>query len=122
MLDFGVRPSIASGDIGAAVSAGILATAIQCTPGLALSATLGAGDHAAASQRRLANADNTSFVPYAIYRDASHSMTIAAGVATAVALDAGGGLSFLPLYGVATMNGTHAAGAHADVIAITLSW
>jgi spore coat protein U-like protein len=122
LLDFGAHPSIASGDIGAAVSAGTSATVIQCTPGLALSVMLGAGDHAAASQRRLANADNTSFVPYAIYRDVGHTMAIAAGVATAMALDAGGGLSFLPLYGVATMNGMHAAGAYADVIAITLSW
>jgi spore coat protein U-like protein len=121
-LDFGVHPSIQSGELGAAVTAGLAATTIQCTPGLALSIMLGAGDHAAASQRQLANAGNTSFVPYAMYSDASHGAAIAIGVATPVALDASGGMSFLPLFGVATTNGTHAVGAYSDVIAVTLSW
>ncbi|MFT5644415.1 MAG: spore coat protein U-like protein [Janthinobacterium sp.] len=122
LLDFGVQPSVLIGELGAAVTAGTAAVVFQCTPGLALSVTLGAGNHASASQRRLANAGNTGFVPYAMYSDAAHIYPLAAGVATPVPLAAGGALSFLPLFGVATLDGTHAAGAYSDVIAVTLSW
>ncbi len=122
LLDFGSHRSVLTGELSAAVSAGLAQTAIQCTPGLAVNVTLNAGNHSSASQRRLSNAGNTSFVPYAMYSDAGHSLVMAPGVPTSVALDASGTLSFLPLFGVATLDGKNPAGDYADVIGVTLSW
>jgi spore coat protein U-like protein len=122
LLDFGAQASTHIGSINAAVGAGIAAAVMVCTPGLALNVTVSGGNHAQASQRRMANAANSSFVPYGLYLDASHASALAVDVATSVAAATVSALNFLPLHGVATMGGANPAGAYSDTVAVTLSW
>ena len=123
-LAFGTHPAVKSGAVTAAVVAsGGGAMQVECTRGMTVQVTVGAGQHASGAQRRLALNGNTSYVvPYTLYTTAAHTTPLPVNTSVSVTVPSDGLLT-LPIYGSATLPGSGLMpGAYGDTVVVTLSW
>ncbi|TVV72249.1 spore coat U domain-containing protein [Sphingomonas solaris] len=121
-IDFGTVSGVAQGTMDAdLLSGGAGGISIECTPGIAVSMSADAGDHAAGGVRRLATASGPGVpIPYQLFLDGGAT----AWTTQAVALPFAAGVSkrVVAVRGRATLVRPMAAGVYADTVRVTLSW
>lgn len=123
-LAFGTHPAVKSGAVTASVVAtGGGAMQVECTRGMTLQVTVGAGQHASGTQRRLALSGNASYVvPYSLFTTAAQTTPLPANTSVGVTVPSDG-LVTLPIYGSATLPGSGLMpGVYGDTVVVTLSW
>ncbi|MGI4812063.1 MAG: Csu type fimbrial protein [Janthinobacterium lividum] len=123
-LNFGIQAAVANGTVGAAaLTVPGSAVQIQCTPGATLRVSVDGGLYAGNGvQRYLSLGSGLQRVPYALYRDAS--ATVSLGIGQSIAVPAAtGAIINLPIYGVVTLPGAGLrAGTYVDSLNVTLSY
>ncbi len=78
-LQFGTHPAAQSGPVDAsAAGIGGGPVRLECTPGLELQLTVGAGEHASGTERRLGNGSG-AFIPYSLFATPSYDTPLPAG-------------------------------------------
>ena len=123
-LAFGTHPAVKAGAVTASlVASGGGAMQVECTRGMTLQLTVGDGQHASGSQRRLALSGNSSYVvPYALYTTAAQTTPLPVNSSVSVTVPSDG-LVTLPIYGAATLPGSGLMpGNYGDTVVVTLSW
>lgn len=95
---------------------------LSCTPGIALSLRVGAGQHALDGSRRLRHQGQARFLAYRLYRDASFQTPI--GIDQDVAVNTGSGADNVqfPIRARLTLPGSLPAGDYTDELILTLTW
>lgn len=123
-LAFGSRPAVMSGPVHAASTAqGGGLVQLDCTAGTTLQVSVGAGQHASGTQRRLGlNDGNTYLVPYVVFADAARTVEVPTTGGVSVLVGAGGVVA-LPIYATASLpGGGLLPGTYSDSVQITLTW
>jgi len=119
LLDFGSHSSLSRDTVSTAIAADAGLT-LSCTPGVALSMALGAGQHGSAV-RNMQAAGSGALLPYRLYRDAGFSNEMQIDQAYAVTFADPEAIA-LPIYGRAVLSGDKPPDTYSDTIVLTLSW
>lgn len=95
---------------------------VACTPGVALSMAIDAGNNFA-SVRNMVRSGATNTVPYKLYSSSSLSAgsEILANQAVSVIYTNSNNIT-LPIFGAAQLTGFSPAGTYSDRLTVTLSW
>lgn len=118
-LDFGNYPSLTTGPVSAALVQD-MGFRISCTPSVALSMSLDAGENVATA-RRLRLSGGTDHIPYALYADPGFAQELAINQPHSISFS-GNGAIILPIYGRLTLSGNSAPGTYEDMVRVTLVW
>ena len=119
VLDFGTHSALARGAVSA--SLGGTGVRLRCTPGVLLSMSLDAGQHAVAGVRHLQRVGAGQRLAYQLYRDAGLSQVVGVGQALSLIYSDPNAIA-LPLYGRLQLPGDLPAGQYSDAVQVTLTW
>ncbi|WP_446719267.1 Csu type fimbrial protein [Herbaspirillum sp. WKF16] len=98
---------------------------VTCSNGTSYTVSLdaGAGTGASTASRKLANADGSSTLNYALYQDAARTKSWGNANGADTISGVGSGVSqTIPVYGYIPSGQAARAGSYSDVVAITLSY
>ncbi|CDO35419.1 Spore coat U domain protein [Novosphingobium sp. KN65.2] len=118
-LDFGTHSSLSTDTASAAIAADAGLT-LSCTPGIALSMALGAGQHGSAT-RNMQAAGSSDLLPYRLYRDPAFSNEMQIDQAYAITFADPEAIA-LPIYGRVVLSGDKPPDTYSDTVVLTLSW
>ncbi|MGE8323701.1 MAG: spore coat U domain-containing protein [Pseudomonas sp.] len=118
-LDYGSHSALATGALS--TSLGGTTVTFQCTPGVALSMSLGGGQNSASGTRNLKRTGGTEVLAYQLYQDAAFSQSLGIGQSVAVSYTDPTTIK-LPVYGQVQLSGLLPAGTYTDVVQVTVTW
>ncbi|MGH8486574.1 MAG: Csu type fimbrial protein [Pseudomonas sp.] len=118
-LNFGSYSALVSGPVTTALS-GTTVT-LQCTPGVALSMSVDAGQNTASGSRNLKRSTGSQLVAYQLFRDPGFSQSLGINQSVAVTYSDANAIK-LPVYARAQLTGIVPAGSYTDVVQVVLTW
>jgi spore coat protein U-like protein len=97
---------------------------LRCTPGTALTMTVGAGQHFASGSRHLQlGVSDADRLQYRLYRDAGFTQEIGVDQAQSISISSGNMNDVqLPLHGRLILPGERVPGTYTDTLLVTLDW
>lgn len=122
-LDFGEGMALAT-TVHTANLAASQTIVLRCTPGTALTMTIGGGSHLASGQRHLQRGSTSADrLSYRLYRDAGFTQEIGVNQPQSISISTGNMNNvLLPVHGRLTLPGNRVPGVYTDTLLVTLDW
>ena len=97
---------------------------LRCTPGTALTMTIGGGQHFSGGSRHLQfGVNDAGRLQYRLYRDAGFTQEIGVDQVQSISISSGNMNDVqLPVHGRLTLPGERVPGTYADTLLVTLDW
>lgn len=118
-LDFGSYSALSSGPVSTAFTG--TSVTLQCTPGVALSMSIGGGQNNSSGTRNLKRSTGPQLLAYQLFRDAGFSQSLGIDQSVAVTYSDPNAIK-LPVYARAQLSGNLPAGSYTDVVQVVLTW
>ncbi|PSS58364.1 spore coat U domain-containing protein [Pseudomonas sp. BBP2017] len=118
-LNFGSHSALASGTVSTALTG--TSVTLQCTPGVALSMSIGGGQNTSSGTRNLKRSTGSQLLAYQLFGDAGFSQNLGIDQSVAVTYSDPNAIK-LPVYAQAQLSGTLPAGSYTDVVQVVLTW
>ena len=119
-LDFGTQSALATQAVTTAL--GTSSVTLQCTPGVAVGYSVGAGQNGGSGNlRNLRRTGGSDVLAYQLYADAALSQPVTVNTSGVLSYTDATAIR-LGLYGRALLTGRVPAGLYTDVVQVTLTW
>lgn len=120
-LDFGMHSSLSQVTVNASLLTSSSVT-LSCTPGIALSMSVGGGQHSTASVRRLRDAVSGDTLAYELFTDVAAQQAIAINLPVSVDTSTDPEDIQLTVHGKVSLPGSASPGLYQDTLTVTLEW